>query len=100
MGKAKKAWLAPARARSVKQTKNRRKAPRSAWKPGQCGNPAGRPRSGHALAEVLRSYLEDPYGRSNVSRKWHLIDRIYKLATAREASVSAGRLLLERKSVV
>lgn len=32
----------------------KRPAPRSAWKPGQSGNPAGRPRSGSALSEALR----------------------------------------------
>ena len=66
------------------------------WKKGQSGNPYGRPRSGHALAEVLSAYLEDAHGRSAVSRKWHLIDKLFKMATAREASVSAARLLLER----
>ena len=94
MAKPKKARRAPAR--SVKQTKNRRKAPRSAWKKGQSGNPFGRPRSGHALAEVLAAYLEDAHGRRGVSRKWALVDKLFKMATARDPSVSAARLLLER----
>lgn len=32
----------------------KRAAPPTAWKPGQSGNPKGRPRSGMALAEALR----------------------------------------------
>ncbi len=100
MAKAKKARQTPARARPVKQTKNRPKRrghrTRTTWRPGICPNPAGRPRSGHAFAEVLREYLEDRHGRSGVSRKWHLVDRLYRLAVAKDASVSAGRLLLER----
>jgi hypothetical protein len=90
----------PHETRPAKQARNRPKRPghrtSTTWQKGQCGNPAGRPRSGHALAEVLRAYLEDPHGHSGVSRKWHLVDQLYKLATARHPSVPAARLLLER----
>jgi hypothetical protein len=48
------------------------------------------------MAEVLRAYLEEVHGRSGMSRKWHLIDRLYRLATAQKASISAARLLLEK----
>jgi len=107
-GKAKRAPARAGRPQALRMTdkqRRNRQPPKKrlpqrrsggSWKKGQSGNPYGRPRSGHALAEVLREYLEDPHGRSGVSRKWHLIDRLYKLAVAREASVSAGRLLLER----
>ena len=37
----------------------KRKASPSAWKPGQSGNPKGRPRTGNALAERVRA-LVDP----------------------------------------
>jgi hypothetical protein len=32
---------------------DKRKAPKSAWKPGQSGNPAGRPRDGESWAAVI-----------------------------------------------
>jgi hypothetical protein len=48
----------PAR-KSVKQTTNKgkRKAPRSAFKPGHSGNPNGRPRKGETLSDYLTSRL-------------------------------------------
>ena len=33
---------------------DRRKAPRSAWKPGQSGNPAGAPKRGESWAEIIK----------------------------------------------
>lgn len=38
--------------------KQKRKPPKSAWKPGQSGNPKGRPRVGHALAEAIRDVCD------------------------------------------
>lgn len=35
----------------------KRAAPTGAWKPGQSGNPAGRPRTGLALAEMIRQHV-------------------------------------------
>jgi len=34
-------------------------APRSPWKPGQSGNPKGRPKGIRYLSEILREYLKD-----------------------------------------
>ena len=41
-----------------KQIENKRKLPHSAWKPGQSGNPNGRPPKGLALTDVMREMLE------------------------------------------
>ena len=41
----------------MSEKQGKRKAPRSAWKPGQSGNPAGRPPMGKAFAEALRKNL-------------------------------------------
>lgn len=38
--------------------KQRRKPPPHAWKPGQSGNPRGRPRSGLAFAERVRERID------------------------------------------
>ena len=35
-----------------------RRLPSTAWKPGQSGNPRGRPRSGNALAETIRRIVD------------------------------------------
>ena len=34
--------------------KSNRKAPRTAWKPGQSGNPAGRPKSGESWSDIFK----------------------------------------------
>ena len=46
---------------SAKQTENRpkQKAPRTAFKPGQSGNPKGRPKKGTAFAERIREAITD-----------------------------------------
>jgi hypothetical protein len=36
-----------------KSTEKKRKAPKSAWKPGQSGNPAGRPKDGESWAAII-----------------------------------------------
>lgn len=36
----------------------KRKAPKSAWKPGQSGNPAGAPKRGESWAEVISKYSD------------------------------------------
>lgn len=39
-------------------TDKKRKAPRSAWKPGQSGNPAGAPKRGEAWSEIIKKYSD------------------------------------------
>jgi hypothetical protein len=86
----------------AKQVKNRRPKKWMAkhrkpgtWRPGQSGNPYGRPRSGYSLAEVWRGYLDEPAGlRDQRSRKERLAERLYNLVL-RSGSVPAARLLAE-----
>jgi hypothetical protein len=37
-------------------TTDKRKPPKSAWKPGQSGNPAGAPKRGESWAEIIKQY--------------------------------------------
>ncbi len=62
-----------------------RKMPPSAWKPGQSGNPAGRPR-GVGQVSRLRAAIAQ-----------HVPEMLDKLVTqAKDGDVQAARLLLER----
>ncbi|MGA2764340.1 MAG: hypothetical protein ABSG17_13350 [Spirochaetia bacterium] len=58
-------------------------------------NRKGRPKTGYALAEVLRAYLDEPSGHADRTRKQHLAERLYAAATARNVSVAAARLIFE-----
>ena len=71
----------------------KRTAPRSAWKPGQSGNPQGRPRSPNSLAELLRKYLDRKEGGR--ARKHLLVARLYTEATTGANVVAAVRLVFE-----
>lgn len=37
------------------KTGTKRKVPKNAWKPGQSGNPAGRPKDGHSWAAIIKA---------------------------------------------
>lgn len=72
------------------------------WKPGQSGNPRGRPRKGESMRELVREYLagsqEVATGSGKrrrvviVQRKQLLIHAIFEAAV--KGSVPAQRLLL------
>jgi hypothetical protein len=76
----------------VKQAKNRH-ATATSWKPGKSGNPAGRPRSGFALAEVLREFLDEPVKKGD--RKRHLIQRLFSAATGKVTNIPAAKLIFD-----
>lgn len=85
-------------ARPAKQANIRQRghATRTSWRPGQSGNPNGRPPGGNALAAVLRDYLDEPATKgTTVDRKRTLVARLYRAATARTCSVAAAKLLFE-----
>ena len=65
--------------------------PSTAWKPGQSGNPRGRPPVRNSLAETFRDYL-DGRDKSGRIRKKKLADCLYSMATE-DKSVAAARLL-------
>lgn len=51
-----------------KQGKNREAVPKTAFKPGQSGNPRGRPPKGYALADLLNDELDRLDQRKKVVR--------------------------------
>lgn len=66
-------------------TNEKRKAPPHAWRPGESGNPNGRPKSAGSVAQFREAIAE------------HVPGIIEKLkAAALDGDVSAARLLLER----
>lgn len=62
-----------------------KKTPTTAWKPGQSGNPAGRPPGSGEVGKLRASIAEHVPA---------ILDRM--VAAAREGDVQAARLLLER----
>ena len=62
---------------SVNQTTNKRKAPHSAWKPGQSGNPNGRPPAGWTWAELLREAGEEIEPKTGKQFKQLVTKRIW-----------------------
>jgi hypothetical protein len=79
---------------SEKQTENRRKPPHSAWKPGQTGNPKGRPKLGNSIAECVRDYMTDRDKADKQTRTYRLVEHLYASATG-DNPVPAARLILE-----
>src|SRR5262249_27720519 len=77
--------------RTVKQSESTAKKPRGkpfekrhvyAWKPGQSGNPAGRPKA-RTLSEELRAKLQEQYpGRDDVTYGQMLTHKLIEIAIA------------------
>jgi len=51
-----------------------------AWKPGQSGNPAGRPKKGECITEILREFAERVEDGDELPRKHRLCERMWNLA--------------------
>ncbi|MBA7517360.1 hypothetical protein ES705_09413 [subsurface metagenome] len=82
---------------AVKQHNNsigKKKPTPASWKPGQSGNPFGRPTVRNSLAETFRVYL-DGRDKSGRIRKKLLIERIFALTDGTGAAVSAARLICD-----
>lgn len=67
------------------------------WKPGQSGNPAGRPKSGYAVSEIFRARLLNEEMMVNGVRKTKL-DALFDILMAQSSkgNVMAARVILER----
>lgn len=74
---------------SDKHTVNKRKAPSTAWKPGQSGNPNGRPPKGLALTDVMRQMLEE-----KPEIKKALMSKLFEMAL--QGDLPAIREVLDR----
>ena len=85
--------------KQVKKQAKKRVLPESMrkvmWKPGQSGNPSGRPKKGTALAEVLREYLNEEVDTPNgkLLRSSAFIRAVY--AKAIKGGDAAQRLIMQ-----
>jgi hypothetical protein len=50
------------------------------FKPGQSGNPGGRPKKGESLTEILRAQGELPPGKTGKARKELIGEKLWRLA--------------------
>mgnify|MGYP001566941888 FL=1 len=64
------------------KTKQKRRAPRSAWKKGQSGNPGGRPKEAKAFKEFCRDLMERE-GVGEIPKLTHAVDERVRLAAWR-----------------
>ena len=62
------------------------------WKPGQSGNPAGRPKKGTALSDVMRDYLDGKIEGKDVTRKEAFVKAIF--ARAMKGGDAAQKLIM------
>lgn len=71
-----------------KQQENSKKlATPASWKPGQSGNPNGRPKKGYSISEAVKQmFTEQP------EKKKKLIDKIYSVA-AEQGDMAAARMI-------
>lgn len=64
------------------------------WRPGQSGNPAGRPPVGMSIAERLRAFLDQPDAKRKGTRLDAILSMLYELAVS--GNVSAIRTIMDR----
>ncbi len=68
----------------------------TSWRPGESGNPAGRPPNGLTLAEVMRELLDQSVGKGPRTKKEKLADAVYTLAVSKKGgAMTAARLIFE-----
>lgn len=63
------------------------------WRPGQSGNPAGRPKKERALAAILAATGEASRGRSRQSRNEAAAARLYELLETGRIDLGGGRFI-------
>ena len=69
---------------SVKQDKNKKKAPRSAFKPGISGNPKGRPPLGESVSGYFRDALKEIDPKLKKEKIACIFDRAYSGAMSKK----------------
>lgn len=84
--------MADGNPQGIKSEKQSKYTPSTAWKPGQSGNPAGRPPLGNSLTELMRKFLEEIPPGQTLSYRDAFIRKVYKLAME-DGSESAIRLI-------
>jgi hypothetical protein len=86
--------------RPEKQVRNRRNMSNKGWfAKGTSGNPKGRPKSGEAITDLYREYLEgEDDEKSTKTRKQMLIEELYARALGKPYIDSHGKLRTRRGS--
>ena len=81
---------------SEKQTGStrKRKAPKTAWKPGQSGNPKGRAKKGETLTDILLEVGKKKIGKKD--QKLLLAEKAWDLALKNDGDLKAIQFIFER----
>lgn len=71
-----------AKSANTQKTDKKRKPPKTAWKEGQSGNPAGRPKDGESWAGVLKEIanknaeeLAEMFGNTDLGRQYRMMPK-------------------------
>lgn len=67
---------------------------KTSWKPGESGNPEGRPKSGFALADLFRKVAEET-DKEGVTRRERIIRKI--MEKAESGSLNAAEMYFMRE---
>ena len=71
--------------------------PTASWKPGESGNPNGRPKKGTTFTDIIKSYMDESHTLENgdiISNKELLIRKLTGLAL-KDGDLNAVKLLLQ-----
>jgi len=67
------------------QNNSTKKVPGTPFKPGQSGNPKGRPKKGSAISDILNKIGDKQYS-NNITYREQMLTMAYKLAIAGDAA--------------
>ena len=66
------------------------------WKPGQSGNPGGRPKKGVAIADILNSRGDEIVDETGRTRREQMLENVYALATGNRPERWAVEFISDR----